>query len=108
MRFVPYDDLDGEPNVIVDGAETTNTVLTLSHWPGTVVPAGLEADLSAEIAVRYLEHPDLHVDADLVSNSHFDEDGLLGVYALIDPEGARRHRDRLVDVARAGDFGWSN
>jgi len=107
MRFVPYQELVGEPNVIVDGAKTVNTQITLSHWPGTDVPPALQADLSAEIAVRYLEQPEFRASAELVSNSHFDEDGLLGVFALVEPDFALRQRDRLIDVARAGDFGWS-
>jgi hypothetical protein len=108
MRFVPYPDLDAMPNVIVDGAGTDSTVLTLSHWPGSRVASALQADLSAEIAVRYLEHPALHVAVEAVSNNHFDEDGLLGVFALVEPDIALAHRDLVVDVARAGDFGWSH
>ncbi|MEY2431668.1 MAG: hypothetical protein QOC92_1393 [Acidimicrobiaceae bacterium] len=108
MKFVPYTALVGEPNVIVDGAATTATVLTLSHWPGSTVPAPLRADLSAEIAVRYLERPDERVDADLVSNNHFDEDGLLGLYALVFPDDALARRELVIDVARAGDFAWSH
>jgi hypothetical protein len=107
VRFAPYSELDGEPNVIVDGAGTTNTLITLSHWPGSTVPVPLRADLSAEIAIRYLEQPDHHVAAELVSNNHFDEDGLLGVYALVDPEAALPVKDLVADVARAGDFGCS-
>src|SRR3954451_13843952 len=108
VEFVPYPDLGGTPNVIVDGSGTDSTVLTLSHWPGSSVPEALAADLSAEIVVNYLDHPELHVGADVVSNNHFDEDGLMGVYALVDPDIALTHRDLLVDVARAGDFGWSH
>jgi hypothetical protein len=108
MEFVPYGELVGRPNVIVDGAATTATVLTLSHWPGSTVPAPLRADLSAEIAVRYLEHPDQHVEAELVSNNHFDEDGLMGLYALVAPEDALARRELVIDVARAGDFAWSD
>src|SRR5207249_2696824 len=108
MQYVPYDEVGDRPNVIVDGAGTDATVLTLSHWPGSTVPASLQADLSAEIAVRYLEQPDQRVDVDIVSNNHLDEDGLMGVFALVDPEFALAHRDLLVDVARAGDFGWSH
>ena len=108
MQFVPHTELDGVANIVVDGAETDGTLLTLSHWPGTNVPASLRADLSAEIAIRYLEQPAHHVDAEIVSNSHFDEDGLLGVYALVDPEGALTQKELLIDVARAGDFGWSH
>lgn len=108
VRFVPYSELIGEPNIIVDGASTAGTVLTLSHWPGSTVPATLRADLSAEIALRYLEQPGEHVRAELVSNNHFDEDGLLGVYALVAPDDALARRELVVDVARAGDFGWSH
>ena len=107
MRFVPYPDLDGVPNVVVDGSATEGTVLTLSHWPGSRVPESLRADLSAEIAVKYLEQPAMHVAADVVSNNHFDEDGLMGVFALVAPDATGAHRDLLIDVARAGDFGWS-
>src|SRR6476619_3157144 len=102
MRFVPYPELGDTPNVIIDGSGVPSTVLTLSHWPGSSVPEALAADLSAEIAVKYLEHPELHVAVDAVSNNHLDEDGLMGVLALIDPELALAHRDLVVDVARAG------
>jgi hypothetical protein len=108
VRFVPYTELDGQPNVIIDGAGTVDTLLTLSHWPGSSVPAPLRADLSAEIAVKYLEQPEQHVEAELVSNNHFDEDGLLGLFALVDPETALGLRDLVVDVARAGDFARSD
>src|SRR3954463_15141316 len=103
MRFVPYEELGEQPNVIVDGSGTPSTVLTLSHWPGSRVPPSLAADLSAEIVVRYLEQPELHVDVDVVSNNHFDQDGLMGVWALVEPEQALTHRELLIDVARAGD-----
>jgi hypothetical protein len=108
MRYVPYDDIGGAPNVIVDGAGNDATILTLSHWPGSRVPPSLRADLSAEIAINYLEQPETHVDADIVSNNHLDQDGLMGVWALIHPGPALDHRDRLIDVARAGDFTWSH
>jgi hypothetical protein len=107
VRFVPYQDLGDEPNIVVDGSGTASTVLTLSHWPGSRVAPALAADLSAEIVVRYLEQPDLHVDVDAVSNNHFDQDGLMGVWALVEPGQALAHRDLLIDVARAGDFTWS-
>src|SRR3954454_18249299 len=105
MEYVAYGELGDRPNVIVDGAATPLTVLTLSHWPGAPTPDALKADLSAEIAFRYLDHPELHVDADVVSNNHFDEDGLMSLYALVDPQGAMPRRALVEDVARAGDFG---
>lgn len=104
MRYVPYGELDGIPNVIVDGSPQADTVLTLSHWPGTPTPAALQDDLSAQIAFHYLERADHHVTADVVSNNHVDQDGLVSMYALVEPDDALRRREQLVDLARAGDF----
>lgn len=104
FRFRPYGELDGEPNVVVDGSPAEGTVLTISHWPGTPAPPALHADLSAEMAFLALQHPELLAGADLVSNNHFDQDGLAGVFALVDPEEAVARQARLVDVAGAGDF----
>ncbi len=100
-----YGELDGIPNVIVDGSAHPDSLMTLSHWPKSPTPAALRDDLSAQIAFHYLDHPELHVPAQAVSNNHFDQDGLMSVYALVDPEGAQSRRDRAIDVARAGDFG---
>lgn len=105
LQFVPYGDLAGRPNLIVDGSPAEGTVLCLSHWPGTPTPPELQADLSAEMAFRYLRSFDRHGDARLVSNNHFDQDGLVSVFALADPAAALAHEDLLTDVAAAGDFG---
>src|SRR5207244_12638077 len=64
----------------------------------------LAADLSAEIVFRYLERPELHVAVEAVSNNHFDEDGLVGVWTMLNPDEAHRRRDLLIDIAAAGDF----
>ena len=81
-------------------------MLTLTHWPGIPSPPGVEADLSAEMALRYVDlGGGLHGDAEIVSNNHFDQDGLVGVYTLSHPEDALRRRDLLADIAAAGDFG---
>jgi hypothetical protein len=105
MKFVPYDELGSRPNIIVDGAASPSTVLTLSHWPKSGTPAELKRDTSAEIVFAYLDSRALLVEVEAVSNNHFDEDGLVGVYTLLDPANAQGHRDLLLDVARAGDFG---
>jgi hypothetical protein len=39
-----------------------------------------------------------------VSNNHFDQDGLVSLFALIHPELALPRREILVDLAHAGDF----
>jgi hypothetical protein len=105
LHYTPYEDLSDRPNIIVDGSPTGGTVLSLSHWPHLPVPTGLEADLSAEMALLYLDRFDLHGSARLVSNNHFDQDGLMSVYALVSPEQARPRAEQVTDVAAAGDFG---
>ena len=105
MRFLAYTQIGDEPNVIVDGARTESTVLTLSHWPKSGTPAELKGDTSTASVFRYLDTPRFRVQADVVSNNHFDEDGLVGIFTLLQPALATEHRDLLLDVAQAGDFG---
>jgi hypothetical protein len=105
MQFLPYAQAAAVPNVIVDGARNIETILTLSHWPKSGSPAELKGDTSTAIVFNYLDRPQFHVEADAVSNNHFDEDGLVGIFAMLEPAMAGRHRDLLIDVAQAGDFG---
>jgi uncharacterized protein DUF6687 len=105
MWFLPYADVSSVPNVIVDGSATQNTILTLSHWPKSGTPPELKGDTSAQIVFNYLDSPRFHVHADVVSNNHFDEDGLVGIFSLVEPSTATRHRALLLDAAQAGDFG---
>jgi hypothetical protein len=104
LRYVPYEELAGRDDVVVDGSPTDGTVLSLSHWPHLSIPPGLKADLSAEMALDYLDRFDLHGSAESVSNNHFDQDGLVSLFALVSPDAALAQRDLLIDVAAAGDF----
>jgi hypothetical protein len=104
LHYVPYGDMRGAPNVVVDGSPTEGTLLCLSHWPGIGSPPEFAADLSAGMAFGYLAAFDRHGDATVVSNNHFDQDGLVGVFALASPEEALARHTLLVEVARAGDF----
>ena len=103
-RFVTYEELGNTPNIVVDGTGNPATEITLSHWPKSGTPRALKADTSTEIVFNYLATPRLHVTAAAVSNNHFDEDGLAGIYALIEPDTATAARDLLIDIAHAGDF----
>lgn len=104
-RFLPYEQTRSIPNVIVDGARNEATRLTLSHWPQSGTPRDLLADTSTGIVFNFLDRPGFRVDAEVVSNNHFDEDGLLGLFVLLQPDLAARHRELLLDIAGAGDFG---
>lgn len=104
IKFIPYHLLNGRPNLMVDGAAVPGTVLTLSHWPKSGTPWPLKADLSAEIVFNYLKKPEFAVEAEAATNTHFDTDGLVGVWAAINPQQALAHENYLVEIARAGDF----
>ena len=104
VRYCPYSLLGDQPNIIVDGKEQKATVLTLSHWPWNSTPPDLLRDTSTDIVFAYLDSPGHHVDIPLVSNSHYDEDGLLSMYALVDPVNAMANRDLMIATSRAGDF----
>jgi hypothetical protein len=103
FRYLEYNASRDVPNVVVDGSPNESTVLTLTHWPGMTQPAGLAADLSAQMAFEFVRRG-LQTDAGVVTNNHLDQDGLVAMYALVEPDEALRHQELLVDVAAAGDF----
>ena len=105
MRFHPFHTLGSKKNIIVDGAAGENSVLVLSHWPASPTPDAWLRDTSAEIVLDYIANEGIPDDVEFVSNNHYDEDGLIGIVALLEPDFALAHRDRFIDVATAGDFG---
>ena len=108
MRYVPYGpELEGVPNVIVDGRGNEATILELSHWPRNATPLELKADTSAEIVINYLrspEHEKLRRGAEAVSNNHYDIDGLISLWAVLNPEAALERAELLVAIGECGDF----
>lgn len=105
LQYEPYQDAEGVPNVVVDGSPNSSTILTISHWPGMPAPPRCPGDTSAQMVFCYLDRgADLHGDASVVTNNHFDQDGLAGIFALVDPSEALRRRSQLEDLAGAGDF----
>ena len=77
MRFLPYHRLEGRPNVIVDGSPTDGTVLTVTHWPGYPPPASCRRRPVGADGVPVARPPRALRRAELVSNNHFDQDGLV-------------------------------
>jgi len=104
LQFVPFHLLGDEPNIVVDGEGNDNTKLTLSHWPDNTTPNEFKDDLSAQIVFNYIENDAPPEDIAAVSNNHFDEDGLVSLYSILNPEAALERKDYLIDIARAGDF----
>ena len=107
MLFTFYDDrLRDVPFLCVDGV--VDSGLNLSHWPGNRSPSHLKADTSTEMALKLARDPGRAgwlKDVSIVTNNHFDTDGLLSVYAVLRPEQALNHEGVLLQAARTGDFG---
>ena len=93
------------PAISCDGL-VPGAALDLTHWQGNRTPQHYKADTSTEIALNFVdsseaveEWPDA-----VVVNNHFDTDGLLSIWVLLDPEQAMACGDLLVAAAVAGDF----
>ncbi len=103
--YVPYHQVGDHPHIIVDGAPLPSTQLNLSHWPVNDTPDALRRDTSTETVFAWLDQGDTCQSPDIVSNNHFDEDGLFSVFAICEPALAKLHRKLLIDASYAGDFG---
>ena len=103
FRFHDFGERADGRYVACDGL-VEGTALHLSHWAGNRTPAEHKRDTSTEIALAFAQ-TERDALADLgVANNHFDSDGVLSVWALVDPDRAMKHRDRMVAAAEAGDF----
>jgi hypothetical protein len=128
LPFAGYEALADRPHVMVDGAARPASVLTLSHWPQSPTPPAFARDVSAASVLEYVRllsgnggasvaRPAASAGrglrdviergrlAEAVTNDHFDEDGLMSVFALVDPATALAAADLVVAVAMCGDFG---
>jgi len=106
MRFKFYDsDLADIPKLSVDG--TVPNSIHFSHWEGNETPVEVKADTSTEIALNVVSSPNrarLTKDIELVTNNHFDTDGVLSVWTMLNGDRAVQLRDVLISAAEAGDF----
>lgn len=106
MRFEFYHSgLDNVPKLSVDG--TVGNSIHFSHWQGNETPAAVKADTSTEIALNVMAAPNreaLTQGIELVTNNHFDTDGVLSVWTMLNGERALELRDKLIPAAEAGDF----
>lgn len=107
MRFEFYHSgLENVPKLSVDGTVDDNSI-HLSHWQGNKTPAQLRADTSTEIALNLVASPnqlEITRGIELVTNNHFDTDGVLSVWTVLTGEKALELRDQLIASAEAGDF----
>src|SRR5438552_964448 len=106
MRFEYYNGTIVDlPKLSVDG--TVDDAIHFSHWKGNQTPASVKADTSTEIVLNLVASPnreELTQGIDLVTNNHFDTDGVLSVWSVLNAERALPLRDKLIAAAEAGDF----
>src|SRR5438445_6015683 len=106
MRFEFYTDaIANVPKLSVDG--TVDNAIHFSHWKGNQTRASVKADTSTEIALNLIaaaNREELTRGIDLVTNNHFDTDGVLSVWTVLTGEHALEFRDELIAAAEAGDF----
>src|SRR5256712_11964637 len=106
MMFEFYCDAIADvPKLSVDG--TVDNAIHFSHWKGNETPASVKADTSTEIALNVVassSRNELTKGIDLVTNNHFDTDGVLSVWTMLNGEHALPLRNKLIAAAEAGDF----
>ncbi len=78
--------------------------LNLSHWRGAGPPPELAEDTSAAIAINALIKAALPDTARFVTNNHFDVDGFIGIWSLLNPDLALEHQHVLKAIGLVGDF----
>src|SRR5262245_3452206 len=106
MRFEFYSEaLENVPKLSVDG--TVDNSIHFSHWEGNSTPTEVKADTSTGIALNLVASPNcaaLTQGIELVTNNHFDTDGVLSCWTVLTGERALAYRDLLISAAEAGDF----
>jgi hypothetical protein len=109
-RFVPEQALAGRPHVTVDGAGGAQSVLSLAHWPGNTTPPMFAAETATRIVDLYLRAGPAGPEVDAVTNNHYDVDGLLAAWLLLEHPAERSpERPMALAAAEAGDFGtWTD
>jgi hypothetical protein len=108
MKLVAWTEaLAGARKISVDGL--VPNALSLTHWPGNDTPPEFRADTTTEIVIRLLESgrfEEVTRGVEILTNNHFDTDGLLPAWLLLHPGADRALFPLLTAAARAGDFGW--
>ena len=108
MRFEAYHDgLEDERKISVDGLVPNG--LCFTHWPGNSTPAEFKGDTSTEIIVKLLQSgrfADVTRGYEIITNNHFDTDGVLPSWLLLNPDASPDLFPAMIAAAQAGDFLW--
>ncbi len=102
-RLVPYTSAAPEDCLAVDC--THPSVPALTHHRGNKTPSELRADTSGGIVLNAARARHSWVSSNRrVTCNHFDMDGLVAVYAALQPKEALEHEALLREAAHVGDF----
>lgn len=103
-QFVPFATLRQQPTIVVDST-ANGAALVLAHWRGAPTPPLLRDDTSAGSVLRALHQPTTPgLAAPAVTANHFDVDGFVGVWSLLNPGLALEYEQVLRCTAQLGDF----
>jgi hypothetical protein len=100
--FIPFHKIEDREVVVVDGMHAKG--LILSHWKGANTHTSIAADTSAAVVINAIKENFPGIDIPLVTATHFDIDGFIGVWSLFNPALALQYEDVLKEVAKIGDF----
>ncbi|MBC5772495.1 hypothetical protein H8S95_00320 [Pontibacter sp. KCTC 32443] len=101
-QFIPFSELKDKKAIIVDSTHPNG--LILSHWRGAPTPNEIRGDTSAAIVLNAIHQNVAGLDLPYVTANHFDIDGFVGVWSLLNPELALEHEELLRQMALIGDF----
>ncbi|MDQ4141706.1 MAG: hypothetical protein M3142_14450 [Bacteroidota bacterium] len=101
-HFIPFPEAKHRPAVIVDSLYPKG--LVLAHWRGAVNPSGTEDDTSAGIVLNALRQNIKGLEVPYVTANHFDIDGFVGVWSILNPDAALQNEAVLRQMAIIGDF----
>ena len=105
MEFLPFSEAKrAEKEQIVAVDCFLPGALNLSHWRGAGPPPLAVDDTSAAIVLNALERDLIPRMAKYVTNNHFDVDGFIGIWSMMNPELAQKNVQLLKAVAVLGDF----
>lgn len=102
MEFIPYKQIRDIETLVVDGQH--KGCVKLSHWRGAGSDKNLLADTSAEIVLNAIKSDYHALKYNYVSATHFDIDGLTGVWSAMNPDLALNYENILKQAAQISDF----
>ncbi|OKL38842.1 DUF6687 family protein [Pontibacter flavimaris] len=101
-QFIPFSEVKDKKAIVVDSTHANGFML--SHWRGAPSPEPVKDDTSAAIVLNAMRQRLPELDLPYVTANHFDIDGFVGVWALLNPELALENEELLRQMALIGDF----